>query len=148
MTDIALQQSEDGSFDIDIENGDLVSDKGMRTAVLISLFTDRQAEPDDVIPDGTDNRRGWWADAYAEGRDKIGSRLWLLSREKKTTRTLERAEEYANEALKWLIDDGVAKNVSSTANWVGDGLMEIKTVIKRSDNSTYEDVFNFSLQAA
>lgn len=148
MTDIALKQFEDGSFDITIENGDLLADSGMRTAVLISLFSDRIANDDDIIPDGTDNRRGWWADAYSHNGDKIGSRLWLLGREKQTNKTLSRAEKYSNEALQWLIDDGVAKNISSAADWIDDGLMEIKTVIKRSDNSTYEDTFNFSLKAA
>lgn len=145
--DIALKQLDDGSFDIGIENGDLLTDYGMRTAVIISLFTDRQANDDDVIPDGTDNRRGWWADSYNDDGDKIGSRLWLLGREKQTDDTLGRAEEYADEALLWLIDDGMAKTVSNIASWSSDGLLSITTTIKSSDNSTYEDVFNFSLEA-
>lgn len=145
--DIALKQLDDGSFDIGIENGDLLTDYGMRTAVIISFYTDRAANDDDVIPDGTDNRRGWWADSYNDDDDKIGSRLWLLGREKQTDETLGRAEEYADEALQWLIDDGVAKTVSNVATWLSDGLLSVTTTIKRSDNSTYEDVFNFSLEA-
>ncbi|WP_235210433.1 phage GP46 family protein [Caballeronia sordidicola] len=30
--------------------------------MLNSLFTDRQARADDVIPDGSDDPRGWWRD--------------------------------------------------------------------------------------
>jgi phage gp46-like protein len=47
--------------------------------------------------------------------DKIGSRLWLLARAKATTDTARRAEEYAREALGWLVDDKVATKVEATA---------------------------------
>lgn len=60
--------------------GILTSDNDMHTAVLISLFTDGLARADDPY-EGTD-RRGWWGDL---GNEKtIGSRLWLLRREKLT----------------------------------------------------------------
>jgi phage gp46-like protein len=147
VTDIALKQFDDGGFDIDIVSGDLLTDNGMRTAVLISLFTDRVANDDDAIPDGSDNRRGYWADAYAANGDKIGSRLWLLGREMQTNDTLTRAEEYADEALAWLLADGVASRIDNVASWLSDGLLSIQTTIKRSDNSLFEDVFNFSLEA-
>ncbi len=144
--DIALTQSDDGVFDIGIQGGDLLTDSGMRTAVLLSLFSDRIAQDDDVIPDGTDNRRGYWADAYDASGDRIGSRLWVLSREMQTVATLSRAEEYANEALQWMVDDSVAKTVSSTANWLDGGVLCLQTAIVRSDNSLYEETFNFSLE--
>lgn len=147
MTDIALKQFDDGSFDIDIVDGDLLADNGVRTAVLISLFSDRIAEPDDVIPDGTDNRRGYWADAYNNNDDKTGSRLWLLSRAKQTDETLSRAEEYANEALQHFIDDGVASSVNSVASWLDSGFMCLQTTIKKGENNLFEDTFNFSLEA-
>ena len=147
MTDIALKQFDDGSFDTDIIDGDLLADNGMRTAVLISLFSDRIAEPDDVIPDGTSNRRGYWADAYNNNDDKTGSRLWLLSRAKQTDETLSRAEEYANEALQHFIDDGAANNVSSVASWAEDGLLCLQTAIQKGENNLFEDTFNFSLEA-
>jgi len=31
----------------------------LTTAMLISLFTDRQARDENVIPDGSDDPRGW-----------------------------------------------------------------------------------------
>jgi len=145
MTDIALKQFDGGDFDIDIVDGDLLADNGMRTDVLISLFSDRIAESDDVIPDDTDNRRGYWADAYRN--NKTGSRLWLLSRAKQTDEILNLAEEYANEALQHLIDDGVASSVSNAASWLENGFMCLQTIIKKGDSSLFEDTFNFSLQA-
>lgn len=91
-------------------------------AVVISLFTWRRARPDDELP-GSD-RFGWWGDGFATvAGDRIGSRLWLLSREKLVPRTIERAREYAREALDWLIEDGVASRVEVTAERYGlDGL--------------------------
>ncbi|MDE9430177.1 phage GP46 family protein [Xenorhabdus bovienii] len=40
--------------------GDLVTGDDLQTAIIISLFTDRQARSDDDF-DGVD-RRGWWGD--------------------------------------------------------------------------------------
>lgn len=52
-------------------------------------------------------------------RDKIGSRLWTLERAKRTTETLRLAEDYAKEALNWLIEDGVAASIAVVATFVG-----------------------------
>lgn len=116
MSDIALAW--DSLFlatDLTLVRDDLKTDEGLRTAILISLFSDRRAEPGDEIPAG-DDLRGWWGDDFPSvGGDKIGSRLWLLSRSKDTANVLARAESYAREALQWLIDDLVAQSVTATA---------------------------------
>ena len=81
--------------------------------MLLSLFTDRRSEDEDgERPD----RRGWWADGLAEDGDRFGSRLWLLAREKETAAVLSRAEEYAREALAWLVEDLVAERVEVAAS--------------------------------
>nr|DAH64517.1 MAG TPA: hypothetical protein [Caudoviricetes sp.] len=82
-------------------------------AVINSLFSWKRAEDDDELP-GT-SREGWWADSFNDDGDRFGSRLWLLSRSKITDETLLRAEEYAQEALQWLIDDGVAVSIDVKA---------------------------------
>ncbi|PHM60612.1 bacteriophage protein [Xenorhabdus stockiae] len=87
--------------------GDIVTGNDLQTAIIISLFTDRQARADDAI-DGTD-RRGWWGDSSADYQ--IGSRLWLLHRQKLTTAVALTAEDYAREALQWMLDDGVASAI-------------------------------------
>ena len=101
------------SFELTVENGDFVNDSTFTTALIISLFTDRRAKAEDPLPDPENtDRRGWWADNLAEVQDdRIGSRLWLLSREKTIKDVLIRAKQYAEEALEWLIDDGVAAKV-------------------------------------
>ncbi|MEG0281468.1 MAG: phage GP46 family protein, partial [Morganella sp. (in: enterobacteria)] len=53
------------------------------------------------------------------GEDQqLGSRLWLLRREKLTTNVAIKAETYALEALKWLKDDGVVNDVVPVAQIV------------------------------
>jgi phage gp46-like protein len=107
------------SFDWSRAGSQLEIDDGLDTAIILSLFSDRRAAEDDVIPDGTDDRRGWWADAYPEiDADRIGSRLWLLHREKDTAAVVQRAREYCEEALAWLIEDGVASRVVVETGWV------------------------------
>ncbi len=109
MTDITtLWNAEQSVGDWAEASGDLQEGNDLETAILISLFTDRLARADDDI-DG-DDRRGWWGDA---GQDyPIGSRLWLLRRQKLTVATANKAEGFASEALKWLIDDGVVASIT------------------------------------
>lgn len=83
----------------------------LQRAVMISLFTDRRAEPSDEIPDGADDRRGWWADGFESDTAANGSRLWLLDRGKVTAATVAAARDYADEALRWLVVDGLAARV-------------------------------------
>jgi len=93
---------------------DLETESGIRTAVIISLFTDRRANNDDVLPDpNSTDKRGWWGDLASpdvEG-DRIGSRLWLLSREKTVETTVPKTKGYITESLEWMLDDKIAKKI-------------------------------------
>lgn len=91
-------------------------------AVIISLFTWRRANPDDVLPGiGSDQQRmGWWGDTFpVVPNDRIGSRLWLLSRAKLTAQTVLLAKEYAEEALAWMLADKVAGSVEVESERIG-----------------------------
>jgi len=110
----------------------LSEDDGLESAVIISLFTDRRADTDDDIPDGTLEKRGWWGDDFNDdAADRIGSRLWLLSREKQLPEVLNRARQYAEEALRWLIDDGVAESVEVAASIPRAGMLGLQVSIQR-----------------
>ncbi|ADU63393.1 MAG: phage GP46 family protein [Pseudodesulfovibrio sp.] len=140
--DVRLIWKEMGA-DLALEGLDLVRDDGLQTAVVLSLFIDRRAEADDVIPDGTGDRRGWWGDTYPDIiGDKYGSRLWLLSREKQLPRVLVRARAYAEEALAWMLDDGVARAVRVEASFVRTGVLGLRVVIERTDGS--DAVYTFA----
>jgi len=123
LADLALVWDERlGSADFVMLDGDLAVDAGFVTAIVLSLFLDRHAEPDDVPPSGDPNdRRGSWADEFAavEG-DLYGSRLWLLDRSTRNSETPRRAEEYVREALAWMLEDRVVASIDvdieTTAN--------------------------------
>ncbi|MDB6374444.1 phage GP46 family protein [Photorhabdus bodei] len=113
MNDIALQWQTNNA-DIAIEHADITLDNSLSTAVIISLFTDRRALDSDALPSGTGtDKRGWWGDSF--NARPIGSRLWLLSREKQLSSVLHRAKAYAEEALTWLIEDNHAKQITVAA---------------------------------
>ncbi len=114
LADLALTWDEAlGNADLSILDLDLASDRGLLTAVILSLCTDRRAEDDDKPPsEDARDRRGWWADQFndVEG-DRYGSRRWLLDRAKMTRETVLREEEYDREALQWMIDDRVISSI-------------------------------------
>lgn len=130
MGDLALRWGT-GCADLDVVADDLLSDAGLETAILLSLFTDRRAAVEDKLPgDGTD-RRGWWADefALADG-DLIGSRLWQLDRSTRREDVLRDAEAFDREALAWLIEDRVTDRVDVTVTAISNGLSHAITIYR------------------
>lgn len=113
MTDIALVYDQStASADFVMSAGSLLTDDGLVSAMIVSLFTDRRARTDDPLPYAGADRRGWWGDiANDDPADEIGSRLWLLEREKMTVAVATRARDYVAEALAWMITDQVVRSV-------------------------------------
>lgn len=128
MTDIALALDlATGSADLVLAGGRLATDDGMRTAILLSLFTDARAPDGAELPEPGADRRGWWGDAFstdavASASGAIGSTMWLLRRAKITPDTLQRARQAATSALAWLIADGVASAIDVAVEAQGDRL--------------------------
>jgi phage gp46-like protein len=126
--------------DWQLQGAALASGNDLSTAVLISLFTDRLANPDDIIPDGTDDPRGWWGNAGQEAL--IGSRLWLLARSKLTEEIASRARDYAAEALRWLQDDDVVADIEITTAITPPAMLGMQIVITEPDGK--RAALNFS----
>jgi phage gp46-like protein len=99
-------------------------------AVFISLFTWRRAAPDDALP--SDQRMGWWGDGLSlAANDQIGSRLWLLMRSALTQDVIQRANDYCAEALRWIVDDQLASDITVSAERIGlDGLAITVTITR------------------
>lgn len=126
MTDIALRQI-DGRFDIALDGPDLATDDGLKTAVILSLHLDARA----------DGERGWWADALDTETPDTGSLLWQLERTKTTQATLNTAHDTALEALQWLIDDGIARQLQIEAMRVRQNRLYLEIHITRADGSIW-----------
>ena len=147
MSDLKLTWNEWGA-DATVEGHDLAFEDGLATAVILSLFLDARARADDALPDGGTDRRGFWADTVAPAveRDRTGSRLWLLSREKTLPEVLRRAHDYAAEALRWLVEDGVASRVDVSAAMPRLGLLSlaVNITLVNGESSTY--AFSYPLE--
>lgn len=138
--DILMEYNPISGTSIFVEQTDLKRDPGLKTAMLISLLTDRVADPSDVLPDNTGERRGWWADPT------LGSKLWLLFRASLTPDMPSRIESATKEALQWLIDEGVASDVIVNAviadrNTITWDVLVIKPGSK--DNENFKFFFNW-----
>lgn len=145
MSDIRLSfDNASGQFDITLSGGDIVVDDGLETAVIVSFFTDRHAGDGDAIPDGGDDLRGWWGDAFPDvPGDLDGSREWLLERAKIVPETLRLLEDFSREALAWMVRDGVAKSVMVEAGRLDTTSAGRQVTIKRPDGTatTYDYVW-------
>lgn len=98
---IALEWNDDtATADLSRNGANLETDEGLETAVIISLFT----------------HESWWGDAYPDEEGHVlGSKLHRLARRNVTQATLEDAQTWTEEALRWLIDDGIAARVIVSA---------------------------------
>ena len=102
-------------------SGVLDETQALATSVIVALGTDRLAQLDDLLPDpNSDDRRGWWGDLDAEeiwNGWTIGTRLWLMKRDKITGpsarqgSTLAKAENFIREALQPFVDKKIASRV-------------------------------------
>lgn len=120
--------------DYGLESMLLATDDGLTTAVILSLFTDARARPDDRLPHSDSDRRGWWGDAWPMvPGESMGSRLWLAWPGKQTADNLARAREAAEDALRWLVDDGIARVVSVQASNPRDGVLALAVSIERPE---------------
>ena len=137
-----------GDFIFDGE-GDLSTDKGLETAVIISLFTDRRADGEE-LPPKEKSKRGWWGDSIADiPNDKIGSKFWLLSREKELQEVAVRARQYTLEALQWLIDTKIANKIEVDSELLGNGMLGLQIRIYRpgkTELTEYRYNYNWDAQ--
>jgi phage gp46-like protein len=125
MTDIRLVQQGEFPYQTEVsvdwmllQDGTLDSKDALATAVIVALGTDRLALRTDILPDpDSTDRRGWWGDLDAEllwGGWPIGTRLWLVSREKITGAAAQRGalvariDSYIREAIQPFIDRQIA----------------------------------------
>lgn len=137
MTDLALLWNPDlSAADLALAQGALVADDGLRTAILISLFTDARAPAGAELPERGDDRRGWWGDQFAAAgsateADAIGSTLWLLRRAKHLPGVVEQARQAAEAALGWLLRDGVASSVTVQAETLNSSTLALAVELDR-----------------
>jgi phage gp46-like protein len=111
-------------FELAALTNDVTTADGLKHAVLQSLHNWQR-----------DNQQhGWWSDTG------IGTKDWLLAREKQTEQTLKQAKRYTTQALQWLIDKGVAQDIDISCSFAGDKLQRVIEI--RLAN---QQLYNFKL---
>lgn len=122
-----------------LQGSQLAQGSDLTTAILISLFSDRRAAEDDALTDRSGDRRGWWAD----GPVRVGSRLWLLTRAKRTQDVLQLAQTYIAEAVQWLVDDGVVARFDIAVEWDAGSRLSARLAAVKNDGTTQEHRFDW-----
>lgn len=145
MSDFAIDfDPVSGFWDLVLENRDLSLDDGLAPAVLVSLLTDALITQPDALPNGENDRRGFWGDTFqAVANDWTGSRIWAVLRSKKTPATVREFRDAAAASLDWMITDGITAAIDVSiiaAPDPADFGLEIK--IERPNRS---ETFRFAL---
>jgi phage gp46-like protein len=101
--------------DLHISAGQPEMDAGLENAVYISLFSSKD----------------WWGNLVSTGSEKLESNLETLSSAKLTNATRQSAEEFAREALAWLLADGVASKITPVATIPAVGFLGLEIKIEQ-----------------
>lgn len=120
FVDIKLEFDEaKGYYDIVIENGDIAVDNSYKSTIILALGTDARASNDEIS--SVEKQRGAIADLYTPHAN--GSKLWLLEQARLDTSSKNRAVDYAFNALKYLKEDVLLKNINVSGNLSADGII-------------------------
>lgn len=118
--------------DLLIVNGQPEMDDGLQNAVFLSLFTDN----------------AWWANSILPDNEQATSELSTLDRSVLTNKTRLDAEEYARQALSWMVSDGLASKISVSAEIVAIGVLGlIITIDQPGKQSTVRYKINWENMA-
>lgn len=136
--DISLEGINNSKEYVDVDTGD-----DLKTACLVYLLSDATAEDEWQY---TFDKRGWCCDTDFER--PIGSKIWQLSYMpvQDDNTYISTANSYVTEALSWLIDDNICKNVSVNSSLSGtfQKKLQINVSLTKADNTNiqYSYVWN------
>jgi phage gp46-like protein len=136
MKDIIFKyDQEQKCFDIDL---DIKVGESLETTIGMLLFSDARCE-DYELPKTEISKRGFWADSL--DKQTTGSKLWLLSRANKTSKTLNDAKAFCEQALESLVKEGLIKSSEVNVHFEKNAMIIKITVQNSQGNETL--FFNF-----
>lgn len=128
-----------GGADWSFENGDLVLDRGLRSTVLASLFSDARRPAASTDPDDADeDPRGVWFDRPGE---RYGSLLWLLDRSKSAGGVEVLSRSWITEALEWLVEDRIARSVDVVVERGDYNRLDVSISISKGDDRGWSSIW-------
>jgi phage gp46-like protein len=99
----------------------------IESAMILCMASDRQADPEDVLPAGETDRRGWWAD---DALVPLGSKLWLRTRLPRTEASLLIIRADLLQCWQWLLDDQVVASIDIAMSFIPAGWLAAVTVTR------------------
>lgn len=139
--DVRLIEIATGVFDLVVVDSVLDTVDGFETAIMVSLLSDARASAANVLTPS--KRRGWVANILtADTGRQYGSRLWTFHQARLTPGILNDISIAAQESLNWMVQDGIAKSVSTTA--VKTGIKEVNIDINIITPTGTEERYAFT----
>ncbi len=150
MKDFYIDHNPENGYHLRIFGHNPVIDESLRSAVMVSLFTDRRLMPTDPRPANMDEELdgyagGYWGDDYPSDLEPSiqarphGSLLWVLKRAKQIEETRELAEIYCKQALQWLIETQRATLINIEAWWHKPEMLAISLRLSLPDGTVWEN---------
>lgn len=146
MADIKLDHitstAGENYYDISFTDGDFTLTQGLETALFMSVLCEVR---DDSIE--VPQMRGGWAGNQLQpivGYEQ-GSLLWTLYQSSAKSDNTTKAQQYIEDGLQWLIDDGIAKDIEVETNIVANDNLIVKITATRNDNTQDVSFFNLWL---
>lgn len=146
MSDLALKRLSDGCFDLDFDGTDLLLTDTLENAVIISIGTYARAATGETANTEPDIG-GWWGDAVEDNLIKLGGYLHKAFHGKLTAATCRDIEGFVNDALKWMVNDGIAKSTSCSASISGEEMITMTTAITKPSGSSETYTYEFNWEA-
>ena len=123
MADLYLKKQNletDIFFDTVVENNDILKDDSYLSASLISIFTDASKHQIGIFIDG----------------GELGNKYYNLN--KLSKEAIKENEDGLRDALQWLIDDGIVKEISISSLKYGNRLD--RTITFTTNNETQDNL--------
>lgn len=136
MTDIKLTQINtpqgENYYDITFTDGDFTLTEGLITALMMSIFCEQRDEALEVP-----QMRGGWAGNQFQSIEGFqqGSLIWTLYQSTANEDATTQAQQFIEDGMAWLIEDGILKDVESEVNVVANYKLQAKITITRNDDT-------------
>jgi phage gp46-like protein len=131
ITDLRMQLTDQGYYDLVISNGTFETISGFESAILMSLLAERRADNSEISQ--PQKRRGWIGNEMNDlVNSEIGSKLWLLAQARLTQDSVNKAVDFARLGLQWFIDDGYSERIDITGQIKNNSI--ILTIIFINEN--------------
>ena len=136
MTDVKITQINtpqgDNYYDINFVNGDFELTEGLSTALMMSIFCEQR---DDAIE--VPQMRGGWAGNQFQAIDGFqqGSLIWTLYQSPTTEDVATQAQQFIEDGLAWLVEDGIAQDIQVEVNVIASYKLQAIINITRNDDT-------------